>query len=297
MRKIFFGLKHIALYYVSATLILFAFSKFFNVQFQKINFVEYIPLKELTNRQLAWAFFGRSYNYNLFLGIVEFIAGSLLLFNRTRLAGLLIALGVYTNIILVDFLFGVNDAIQHATIEFIIVLIWLIPYLNDLVKYLWSVGGKSVNSEANKNKRLCIYLPFVFIVLISGYSLYRFRSRFDAPPKIVGAYKISEMYVDEKKLELGQGKYTKDPMLFFEFKIGFSLSANDSIYFGSYEVKADSIFVSFDKEFKNIKSLKGVVNYTDKTLKGITNNNQSFEIGIKKLANETNQLGGIFSGN
>ncbi|MEO8151332.1 MAG: hypothetical protein ABI723_27115 [Bacteroidia bacterium] len=286
MRKFILALKYLGLYYVSYTLILFAVSKFLGHQFRVKNFVEYTPLTDLSSMQLAWAYFGHSYHYNLFLGIIELIAASLILFQRTRLAGLLLALGMYTNIVLIDFEFEVDAAIQHATIEFIIVLIWLLPYLNDLKKYLWDMGGKFVNNETYKNKILSIYLPVGFIILSSVYALNSRSAGFVPTDKIIGAYKILELSVNGEKLELGQGKYTKKPMLFFEFSNGFVLSVNDSSYYGNYEIKADSIFVSFDQGFRNIKSLKATINNDESVIKGLTNNRQPFEISIEKIRKE-----------
>lgn len=282
MKKIISVIKYLALYYVSLTLILFAVSKFFGAQFSATNFVQYIPLGELSNRQLAWAFFGRSYNYNLFLGIIEFIAGSLILFHRTRLAGLLLALGIYTNIVLIDFEFEVNDAVQHATIEFIIVLIWLLPYLKDLKKYFWDMSGRLVKNETNEKKRLTIYLPIVFIILSSAYSLYLHRTRFTAPDNILGAYKISGLTINGEQLKPGPGKYTRDPMLFFEYRNAFILSVNGSSYAGSYQIKTDSIFISFDHEFNNIKSLRAIIRNDAGIIRGLTDNTKSFEIHIEK---------------
>jgi hypothetical protein len=281
MRKFFLVVKYIALYYVSYTLILFAIVKILGIQFRVKNFEEYTQLRDLGNFQLAWAFFGRSYTYNLFLGIIEIIAASLILFKRSRLIGLLLSLGIYTNIVLIDFEYEVN-ALHHAVIEFIIILIWLYPYLNDLKKYLWDMGGRFVNSQEDKNKLFTVYFPFAFIILISSLGFYLRSGDLVPANKIIGTYKIVELSVNGKKLELGRGKYTKDPLLFFEFKDAFVLSANDSSYSGKYEIKADSIFVSFNRFFKDIQSVKGKMLNSCVTIQGITNNGQSFEIHIQK---------------
>lgn len=284
MKKIIQTLKYLGLYYVSYTLIVFAVAKFTGHQFRVKNYSEYTPLTEVGNWQLAWAYFSRSFNYNLFLGIIELIAGSLILFQRTRLAGLLLAFGMYINIVLIDFEFGVTGAIEHATIEFIIVLILLFPYLKDLKKYLWDMGGKFVCNETNKNKMFSIYLPVVFIISISIFAYLFNSTRFFPINKIIGAYKISGFSVNAEKLELGQGKYTKEPMLFFETINGFVLSVNDSSYFGNYEIKADSIFVSFHQDFRNIKNLKATIDNDERIIKGLTNNRQLFEINIQKIS-------------
>ncbi len=282
MRKFLLVLKYIALYYVSYTLILFAIVKILGLQFNVKNFEEYTPLRDLDNFQLAWAFFGRSYIYSLFLGIIELIAGSFILFQRTRLIGLLLSLGIYTNIVLIDFEYGVN-ALEHAAVEFIIVLIWLVPYLKDLKKYLWDMRGKFVNTQENKNRLFTIYFPLAFIILSSSFVLYKRSGNLVPANKIIGIYKIAELSVNGKKTELGQGKYTKDALLFFESRNVMVLSANDSCYFGKYEIKADSVFVYFDQFFKDIKSLKSTISSNDETIKGVTNDRQPFEMSIKKI--------------
>ncbi len=283
MRKIILALKYLALYYVSLTLIMFAISKFFGAQFEVSNYTEYTPLKDLTNRQLAWAYFGHSYHYNLFLGLFEFIAGAIMLFKRTRLAGLLLALGIYSNIVLIDFEFGINDAVQHATIEFIIILIWLLPYVNDLKKYFWDMSGKFASNKSENKKLFSIYLPLVFIICISIYSIYRLRDRFDPPNKIKGAYKVLGLSVNGEIVKLGQEQYTKTPMLFLDPRNIFVLSLTDSSYSGNYNIKNDSLFLSFDKEFRNIKSLKARLS-NDRIIRGLTDNGQLFEIQVERTS-------------
>ena len=52
-------------------------------------------------------FFGFSKGYNLFLGLGEFIAGTLLLHRKTRLIGTLIALSIITNIVAINFFYDI----------------------------------------------------------------------------------------------------------------------------------------------------------------------------------------------
>ncbi|HZI69064.1 MAG TPA: hypothetical protein VFD44_05115, partial [Hanamia sp.] len=132
MRTLLKVIKYLAIYFVSFVLLSFAVSKFLGAQFQVYNYAEYTPLKELPRFWHAWSFFGRSYAYNVFIGITELTAGILILFDRTRLAGLLLAVGIYVNIIFIDVEFEVNNAIVHSTVEFIIICFLLLPYLPDL---------------------------------------------------------------------------------------------------------------------------------------------------------------------
>ena len=135
-------LQTIGCYFISLVLIAFAVSKFFDAQFQIYHHAGHMPLNDISPMTHAWSFFGRSYPYNLFLGIVEFLAGVFILFRRTRLLGLLIALGIYSNILIIDIEFQVYDALTHVVVEFFVVLLLLLPYVKDLATFFWRNMGR-----------------------------------------------------------------------------------------------------------------------------------------------------------
>ena len=282
MKRTVLLLKYLGLYYVSGTLILFAVAKFTGAQFQELNVVKQIPLGDVTNRQLAWAFFGRSYGYTLCIGIFEFFAGVLILFERTRLAGLLLACSMYVNVVLIDRAFEVNDAVQHATIELIIVLVWLSGYRKELKRTFWDRSEGHATHKPLGAARSMIYLRFAFLLCCTAYALYRYRARLEPQDRIIGAYKVLELSVDSGNVDLGQGEYTTAPMLFFEFKTGFVLSVRDSSYRGSYKMLGDSVLLLFDQEFNGIRSLQALVNKNG-LMEGTTNKGERLKIRTEKI--------------
>lgn len=283
-------IKYLGIYFVSFVLILFAISKFLNAQFQIWNYTQYVPLKDLDLFSHAWSFFGRSYNYNFFIGLTEITAAILILFNRTRLIGLLLAAGIYTNVLIVDIEFNISDAILHATIEFIIVLLLLIPYLKDLKKFFWDMGGRLTNQPSANRKNLKLILPIIFIITTSTVATIFLKQAISSQDKIIGSYKISEFIVSGDTLTIGQGKYSKDPMLFFEFGNASVLSLNDSSYRGNYSIKADSVFINLYKDFKNIRTIKATVNKGFTVIKGTTDKGEPVEIEINKIRVESSRL-------
>jgi len=276
-------IKYLGLYFVSLVLLSFAISKFLNAQFQIWNYNQYIPLKDLDPFTHAWSFFGRSYNYNLFIGLTELTAGILILFNRTRLVGLLLAAGIYTNVLIVDVEFNITDAIFHATIEFIIVLLLLITYLKDLKKFFWDMKGRLTIQPVSKNKFLKLILPISFIIVASVIVTVLLKQGISSQDKVVGAYKVSEFILNGDTLKIGEGKYTKDPMLFFEFNNVSILSLDSSSYWGSYSMKSDSIFIKLNKDFKNIKRIKANISNDFKLIKGATDKDEQVEIKMSRL--------------
>lgn len=283
MKKIVQIVKYLGLYFVSLVLLSFAISKFLNAQFQIWNYNQYKPLKDLDLFTHAWSFFGRSYNYNLFIGLTELTAGILILFNRTRLVGLLLAAGIYANVLIVDIEFNITDAILHATIEFIIVLLLLITYLKDLKKFFWDMKGRLTIQPESNNKFLKLILPTSFIIVASVVVTVLLKQAISSQDKVIGAYKVSEFILNGDTLKIGEGKYTKDPMLFFEFNNVSILSLDSTSYWGSYSMKSDSIFITLSKDFKNIKKIKATISNDFKLVKGTTDKDEQVEINMSRV--------------
>ncbi|MDX1912575.1 MAG: hypothetical protein SFV22_13875 [Saprospiraceae bacterium] len=83
---------------------------------------------ELGAFELAWTFFGYSQAYILFIGLAQISGGLLLLAERTKLLGVAILMPVLINIIVVDAVYEVKDAIMSAA--FYLFLLCLILYFN-----------------------------------------------------------------------------------------------------------------------------------------------------------------------
>ena len=288
MKKFKNIIKYIGIYLVSFVLIAFSISKFFDLQFQIFNFTWYQPLKDLSPMSLAWSFFGHSYLYNLFLGILEFLAGCLIVFNRTRLAGLLIAAGIYLNVVIVDFEFEVYSAIVHATIEFIIILLLLIPYIKDLKKFFWDMSGKFQNEQRKVTKMVTFGIPAIFIVLVSLSIVTLTYMLISTENSIIGAYKIERLNIKANTITLRSGEITKDPMLFFEFDNSCILSVNDSTYYGTYKSDGKKLMIALDHQTKMFKKINGV--FYHNTINGITENHDKIEIVLKKISVKNRKL-------
>lgn len=96
------------------------------------------PLGEFSPMGLAWTYFGYSKEYNIFVGIVEILAG-LLLFRRTMVLGALITMAVSINIMTTNYFFDVPVKLV-ATALFVLSLFLLLPYIRPLFDFL--IQGK-----------------------------------------------------------------------------------------------------------------------------------------------------------
>lgn len=84
-------------------------------------------LGEVNGFDLAWTFMGYSYSYILFIGLSQVIGAWLLLFNKTKLLGVLILVPILINIIVFDAIFfETYGALASAMIYFLLLLIIMI---------------------------------------------------------------------------------------------------------------------------------------------------------------------------
>jgi len=88
--------------------------------------------------------------------------------------------------------------------------------------------------------------------------------------------------LDQEQLSVGQGKFTKDPMVFFEFGNTCIFTLNDSTYYGKYMTRGDSIDIIMKNSFSNITSIKGVLARDGKLLSGLIDDGQTIEILLEK---------------
>lgn len=290
-------LRYLCIYYLSAKMICFAIPKFLFMQFRILHWQSYAPLVEISKQQHMWSFFGRSYHYNLFIGLTEFLIGILIVFRRTRLIALLLSLGVCVNILVLNIEFGVDFAINHVLFDLTITTLLLYDFRKDLYKYFIQIGGKFDNSMASLESKFMMRLPYLFIVVLSvSYFIFAFgvKKKYSVNENIVGAYKIQNIKINDSLVGLGQGWQTKDPMLFIEYNNQFVLSFTDTLFMGRYIQKNDSITIYMDYPNKfDIKSINGLMKNSNSII-GTTSENRTFQMKYKKVDDQNNYLNNLY---
>ena len=80
-------------------------------------------IEQASAYELAWSFMGYSFYYILFVGISQIIGAWLLMWNRTKLLGVIILFPIMINIIVFDIIFlDVKDALVNAILYFLMLL-------------------------------------------------------------------------------------------------------------------------------------------------------------------------------
>ena len=128
-------------------------------------------LGEASGFSLAWTFMGHSYFYIMFVGIAQLIGAWFLLWNKTKLIGVLILLPIMVNIIVFDIIFlDVYPALANAII--VLLMLFLILFFNrEIVKdtVIKLTNFQSKPSVSLKKRLITFGITILFIVLIFSF--------------------------------------------------------------------------------------------------------------------------------
>lgn len=126
----------------------------------------YSPLGSLSKDIAYWSVIGSSHAYVVFMGIAELLAGTLLLFRRTRFAGLLLALGIFVNVLMVNISFDISVKLFAALT--LLMVITLLSGYRDQWRFLFGSdvrpASEKVSAGLKRNRFLHAFVIAVFVV-------------------------------------------------------------------------------------------------------------------------------------
>lgn len=275
-------------------MICFAIPKFLFMQFRGLHYQAFIPLGEISKTQHMWSFFGRSYNYNLFIGVVEFLIGILIVFKRTRLIALLLSVGVCSNILVLNIEFDADFAVHHAFLDFVISIFLLSTYRKDLYMFFIEFGGKLKSRVTSTSNSLVRKLLYTYIIVFPvGYFIFAYNLRSSVDEELVGSYQIKTFEVDGHPLTAEKGKLGSLPLICFEYNSMVVLSINDSTYYGRYSSEAGTITMEFRATIaQKVKTFKGKL--ANGIFEGRINDGALMNMAVEKLSPKKDYLNDLY---
>ena len=118
-RRLNYWLRLALRYYIAAAALSYGIIKIFALQmFFPSTSQLATPLGDLLPMRFSWLFIGYSEPYQMFSGAIETVAGILLLFRRTVTAGLLLAAGAFTNVLMINLSYDVPVKLYASHLTF-----------------------------------------------------------------------------------------------------------------------------------------------------------------------------------
>ena len=124
-------------------------------------------LGEASGFSLAWTFMGHSYFYVLFIGFSQLLSAWFLLWNKTKLIGILILIPIMVNIIIFDIIFlDVYPALANAIIVFLMLLLILFFNKETIKETYKRLINSPINYKVPLKRRLITFGITVLIIVL-----------------------------------------------------------------------------------------------------------------------------------
>ena len=211
---LYYWLTAVMRYYLAFTMFLFGLYKFFKLQFPDLDYYTLTTrVGDMSPMHLAWAFFGHSYEYNVFMGIAE-CASLLLLFRRTTTLGALITMGTLANVIAVNYSYDVHAKL-YPTALFLIALFLFVRDAKPLFRFF--LTGKAIALtpiqapifskrwiQIGKTVLKIIVIGYFLIFAVKGNSDYITHSEesYKAKAEYSGLYDVESFVVNNDTLAM-----------------------------------------------------------------------------------------------
>ena len=152
------------------------------------------PFSSISSRWLTWSYFGRSYAFVVTIGLLQILGSLLLVFNRTRLLGVIVLMPIVMNIVLIDYFYELeNGVLFHAVTVMAGLLYLLMLDYKRLVEFFFKHTAID-SSFQTKNifmkhigKLSTLFIPILLIAL---------KESPDKNPDLTGKYRVTEMSIN-----------------------------------------------------------------------------------------------------
>ena len=259
--------RTISVYYLAFILLKYGFDKIFKSQFYlpEPNIL-YSQFKDLSCDILYWSTIGTSRFYSISLGIIEVFTAVLLLINRTRIIGLLLSIGVFINIIIINFGFDISV----KTFSILLLSMTIYTLFPDL-KLLYDFFIRRKQSQLNKSNYYFIKSTpirfgiktfvlglFLIFILLPYFESKNFNDDVASRPFLHGVYQvidsnqnsnvanITRFYIHRKNYLIFENKNGKQTDYFFELN-----QSKKQIKLIDYQLKAQVL----EYEYSNKDSI------------------------------------------
>ena len=252
-------------YSIALDLSMFGFQKLFHLQFLTPLGMLDEPFSSFSGEWLTWSYFGHSYLFACVIGSLQIIGSCLLVFNRTRVLGLIVIMPILMNIVFIDFFYGLAPGVLLHALSMLISAIYLLflDYERLVIFFLQYVSDEtsSVNNKILKNS---IRFSILFIPLL----LIATSKSPNEHPQLKGKYTVVDMKVNGKEMMATNCADSLLTVVYFDLD-------NESVFefnhlkrrmFGKYDLDDTQERISIDWHYppsakeKFIGSLKQIEN-------------------------------------
>jgi hypothetical protein len=203
-----------------------------------------LPYSSLSPSDLFWTFFSHSYLFGCIIAALQIIGAMLLLFHRTRLAGVFILLPVLANILLMDIFYKIgNSVIVHTSILMAGTLYFLFIEFDRLKEFFFAAANRLPALHLPTYVKLIIRLSIIYIPLL----LIAMHGKVDKYPGLTGKYDVKQLNVNHQSIHQGTCADSMLTVVYFDIKNGcvFQFNTPDKRWNGSFSKDSNHLKIKW----------------------------------------------------
>ena len=185
-----------------------------------------MPMTMLSGEQQGAHFFGQNYPMVVAFGICEIAGAAFILFRKTRLLGAFVLFVMSSNIVLMDFLYGIKDPLPEAFLLLCVVIYLILQDYKKIVNFFFNVNKAlpkfNFKSQIVKNIFRLSAIAIPLLILIPHYKI-QFR------PNLTGKYKITKMTINGKETLLDACNDSTISNVYFDLGDYFVFMSNNYV--------------------------------------------------------------------
>jgi hypothetical protein len=201
-------------YYLAFVMFGYGIDKLFLLQMPYPSLAQlHTPLGEFTPMRLTWMHIGYSAPYQFMGGFLETLGGALILFRRTKVLGGVLLLSVLTQVVMLNYFYGVPVKI-FSTLLLIMTIYILKDHLKALIFFMLGRPHQAIVIQTFQSGKVWLnkVRPFVkggFVIfavggcIASAAQAYTQRASIEKIP-VYGAYAVSKFIQNSRELSLSE---------------------------------------------------------------------------------------------
>ena len=171
---------------------IFGWKKIFGLQFRVPLSIADEPMSTQSGEWLTWFYFGHSYFFGCIVAGLQIGGSLLLLFRRTRLAGVMVLLPVMMNILLINIFYQMNTGALFQSIVLTMGLLFLLfEHYKKLIQFFFA---RDENAQPGSSKRkFMTTVPAVIIMLVAFIFIYFKSAGINSDLALRGSYDVKDL--------------------------------------------------------------------------------------------------------
>jgi len=203
-----------------------------------------LPYSSFSPSDLFWTFFSHSYLLGCIIAGIQIAGAMLLLFRKTRLAGVFILLPVLANILLMDIFYQIGaSVVTHASIMMLGALYFLFIEFRRLKEFFFAAKDQLPALKLSRYYKTAIRLSIIYIPLL----LIAMHGNPDKYPQLTGKYEVKQLTMDQQILSRAGCADSVLTVVYFDIKNGcvFEFNTPQRRWNGTFTIENNHLETSW----------------------------------------------------